>query len=97
LQLGIAILDGTTEFSWRRSGLSEARAVLFAIAALAEKPSSGYPLQTLSRARLVWLGLLLNFVSSQSFNLGNPNVVPDLLSRTQRCRSLAGDCFHTNP
>ena len=52
-------------------------AVLFAIAALAEEAIfRGYPLQTLSRAQLVWLGVLLNFVFFAIVHLGNPNVVP---------------------
>jgi len=52
-------------------------AVLFIIAALAEEAMfRGYPLQTLSRAGLISLGVLLTSVPFASAHLWNPNVVP---------------------
>jgi len=80
----IAFAVGGLRFSMSTTGVLLATvrsvggsAVLFAIAALAEEAIfRGYPLQTLSRARLVWLGLLLNFVFFAIVHLGNPNVVP---------------------
>ena len=36
----------------------------------------GYPLQTLTRARLAWLGVLLTSVPFAAVHLRNPNVVP---------------------
>ncbi len=52
-------------------------AVLFIVAALAEEAMfRGYPLQTLSRARLVWLGVFLTSVPFATVHLWNPNVVP---------------------
>lgn len=51
-------------------------AVLFVIAALAEEAMfRGYPLQTLSRSHLAWLGVLLTSVPFGLVHLGNPNVV----------------------
>jgi hypothetical protein len=49
-------------------------AVLFIIAALAEEAVfRGYPLQTLSRARLAWLGVFLTSVPFAMAHLWNPN------------------------
>jgi membrane protease YdiL (CAAX protease family) len=49
-------------------------ALLFIIAALAEESLfRGYPLQTLSRAGLVWLAVLLTSVPFAIIHLGNPN------------------------
>lgn len=51
-------------------------AVLFIFAALAEEALfRGYPLQTLTRAKLAWLGILLTSVPFAAFHLQNPNVV----------------------
>ena len=36
----------------------------------------GYPLQTLTRANLAWLGVLLTSVPFAAVHLRNPNVVP---------------------
>jgi len=80
--IGFAV--GGLRFSMSTTGMLVATArsvggsaLLFAIAALAEEAIfRGYPLQTLSRARLVWLGLFLNFVFFAIVHLGNPNVVP---------------------
>jgi CAAX protease family protein len=47
------------------------------VAALAEEAMfRGYPLQTLTRAKLVWLGVLLTSVPFGVAHLTNPNVVP---------------------
>ena len=47
---------------------------LFIVAALAEEALfRGYPLQTLTRARLVWLGILLTSVPFAAIHLRNPN------------------------
>lgn len=50
--------------------------LLFVLAAAAEEVLfRGYPLQTLSRARLVWLGILLTSVPFALAHLKNPNVI----------------------
>lgn len=52
-------------------------AVLFIVAALAEEAMfRGYPLQTLARARLAWLGVLLTLMLFGTVHLENPNVIP---------------------
>lgn len=51
-------------------------AALFVVAALAEEAAfRGYPLQTLTRAGLLWLGVLLTSVPFALGHLQNPNVV----------------------
>lgn len=51
-------------------------AVLFVLAALAEETLfRGYPLQTLTRAHLAWLAILLTSVPFAAVHLQNPNVV----------------------
>jgi membrane protease YdiL (CAAX protease family) len=51
-------------------------AVLFVFAALAEEALfRGYPLQTLTRAHLAWLAILLTSVPFAAVHLQNPNVV----------------------
>jgi len=53
--------------------------VLLFVAALAEEAMfRGYPLQTLSRAKLAWLGVLLTSVPFGLVHLSNPNVVRGL-------------------
>ena len=50
-------------------------ALLFIVAALAEEALfRGYPLQTLTRAKLAWLGVLLTSVPFAAVHLKNPNV-----------------------
>jgi uncharacterized protein len=62
--------------------------VLFVVAALAEEAIfRGYPLQTLSRAHLAWLGVLLTSVPFALVHLWNPNVVRGI---TFANTSLAG-------
>jgi uncharacterized protein len=52
-------------------------AALLLVAALAEEAMfRGYPLQTLTRARLTVLGILLTSLPFGFVHLGNPNVVP---------------------
>ncbi len=51
-------------------------ALLFIFAALAEETLfRGYPLQTLTRARLAWLAILLTSLPFAAVHLRNPNVV----------------------
>jgi membrane protease YdiL (CAAX protease family) len=51
--------------------------LVFVFAAAAEEMLfRGYPLQTLARARLAWLGIFLTSVPFAAVHLGNPNVVP---------------------
>ncbi|HYR76409.1 MAG TPA: type II CAAX endopeptidase family protein [Pyrinomonadaceae bacterium] len=52
-------------------------ALVFVFAAAAEEMLfRGYPLQTLTRANLAWLGVLLTSVPFAAVHLKNPNVVP---------------------
>lgn len=51
--------------------------LVFVFAAAAEEMLfRGYPLQTLTRAQLAWVGLLLTSVPFAAVHLRNPNVVP---------------------
>jgi membrane protease YdiL (CAAX protease family) len=51
--------------------------LLFVFAAAAEEiVFRGYPLQTLTRANLVWLGVLLTSVPFAAVHLNNPHAVP---------------------
>ncbi len=81
--VGIASAGGGLRFSL--AGLAElpgvsrtliSSAALFIVAALAEEALfRGYPLQTLTRAQLVWLGIFLTSVPFAAVHLRNPNVV----------------------
>lgn len=52
-------------------------AVIFIIAAFAEEALfRGYPVQTLTRAQLAWLAILINFVFFAAAHMNNPNWVP---------------------
>jgi membrane protease YdiL (CAAX protease family) len=54
-------------------------ALVFLFAAAAEEMLfRGYPLQTLRRAKLAWLGVLLTSVPFAAVHLQNPNVVPGI-------------------
>ena len=67
-------LDNNGWFSIIRSGIGSL-ALLF-LAALAEEAMfRGYGLQTLTRAKLAWLGVLLTSVPFGLVHLNNPNVV----------------------
>ena len=80
----IATAAGGLRFSFGGSAMMNAvlRAFisttpLLFVAALAEEALfRGYPLQTLTRAQLAWLGLLLTSVPFGLVHLTNPNVVP---------------------
>lgn len=53
--------------------------LVFAFAAAAEEILfRGYPLQTLARAKLAWLGVLFTSLVFASVHMGNPNVAPRL-------------------
>lgn len=82
--VGIATAGGGLRFSFIGSGmlLSAGRSLLTAgallfVAALAEEAAfRGYPLQTMTRAGLMWLGVIVTSVAFGSGHLWNPNVVP---------------------
>lgn len=83
LAIGIAAAAGGLQFSVNdASTLSIGQSMLHAatlliVAALAEEAMfRGYAFQTLSRARLATLGLLLTSVTFSLVHLSNPNVVP---------------------
>lgn len=73
---GLKFSLGDTGWLWIvRSGIGSG-ALLF-VAALAEEAMfRGYGLQTLTRAKLAWLGVLLTSVPFGLVHLNNPNVVP---------------------
>ena len=81
LATAIATAGGGLHFSFFAAGLFPQvaktlalSAAIFIIAALAEEALfRGYPLQTLSRARLAWLGVLLTSVPFAAVHLNNPN------------------------
>jgi uncharacterized protein len=85
LAVGIAAIVGGLRFSLNSGtmlafgkSLLASGALLF-VAALAEEAMfRGYPLQTLSRARLALLGALLTSVPFGLVHLNNPNVIPGL-------------------
>ena len=84
LAVGIATVAGGLRFSFVRSELLLATlrslissSVLMFVAALAEEAAfRGYPLQTLSRAKLVVFGVLITSLPFGLVHLMNPNVVP---------------------
>jgi membrane protease YdiL (CAAX protease family) len=97
IAVAIAKLGSGLHFSFGHDGLpSIARSmvgsiVLLLVAALAEEAMfRGYGLQTLARARLSWLGVLLTCVLFGSVHLLNPNVVPGF---TMANTALAGVMF----
>ena len=76
----IAFVAGGLRFSVSTAGIKAVAltlvlsAFLFIVAALAEEALfRGYPLQTLTRARLIWLGILLTSVPFAAIHLNNPN------------------------
>lgn len=81
LATAIATAVGGLRFSLFSSGMLPQvaktlalSAGLFIVAALAEEALfRGYPLQTLSRARLAWLGVFLTSVPFAAIHLNNPN------------------------
>ncbi|HEX6730877.1 MAG TPA: type II CAAX endopeptidase family protein [Pyrinomonadaceae bacterium] len=84
LGVGVAFIGGGLKFNLNRADLilGVARSLLssgtlFMIAALAEEAIfRGYPLQTLTRAGLAWMGVLLTSLPFAFSHLLNPNVVP---------------------
>ena len=84
LAVVIATAAGGLRFSFIGSGmlLAAGRSLLtsgalFFIAALAEEAAfRGYPLQTMTRAGLMWLAVVLTSVPFGVVHLWNPNVVP---------------------
>ena len=83
LAISVAIAFKGLHFSFTTAGLIPTvrsligSLVLLFVAALAEEAMfRGYGLQTLSRARFAWLGVLLTSVPFGLVHLSNPNVVP---------------------
>lgn len=81
LATGIAAATGGIKFSFNPSpALAIAKTafvtfVVFVIAGSAEEALfRGYPLQTFTRARLAWLGVLVTSIGFGIAHLGNPNV-----------------------
>ena len=73
---GLRFTLSTTDVLWPTVRAVVGTAVLFIIAALAEEAVfRGYPLQTLARARLAWLGVLLTSVPFALAHFWNPNIV----------------------
>lgn len=80
LATAIATAGGGLTFTIFRGSLSQViktlvfSAVLFVIAALAEEALfRGYPLQTMTRAGLAGLGILITSVAFAGIHIGNPN------------------------
>jgi CAAX protease family protein len=79
----VATVGGALHFSLQRANRIPAvgntlasSALLFFVAALAEEALfRGYPLQTMARANLAWLAVLLTSVPFAVIHLNNPNVV----------------------
>jgi hypothetical protein len=79
--VGVAAAAGGLRFTFGGAGVVlpilrslAGSAFLFFVAALAEEALfRGYPLQTFSRARLAWLGVLLTLVFFGYVHLSNPN------------------------
>ena len=88
LTVGIATISGGFSFTVNPAKLFLAvskalivSATFFVIAAFAEEALfRGYPLQTLTRAGLAWLGVLLTSVPFAAAHLNNPNVVQPFAS-----------------
>ena len=80
--VAIAMTGGGLNFSLNRLSLAStgrsllSSAILLCVAALAEEAMfRGYPLQTLTRAKLAWLGVLITSFYFGLAHLLNPNVV----------------------
>ena len=83
LATGLALVSRAMHFSFDRAGASAVGKTLgvslliFLFAAATEEMLfRGYPLQTLARANLAWVGVLLTSTAFAAVHLGNPNVVP---------------------
>ena len=97
LAVAIAAVAGDLRFSFSSAELLPsivksliASGFMLFVAALAEEAIfRGYPLQTLARADLAWLGVVLTLVFFAWVHLQNPNVVPLTFTNT----ALAGLTF----
>ena len=83
LAAGLAVVSRGIYFSFDRAGavtigktLGISLLVFLFAAATEEMLFRGYPLQTLARAQLAWVGVLLTSVPFAAVHLANPNVVP---------------------
>lgn len=84
LAAGIAVASGGLRFAWVAGAMPEAAwrtvfvsGLIFICAAAAEEVMfRGYPLQTMTRARLASIGLLLTSILFALIHMGNPHVVP---------------------
>jgi membrane protease YdiL (CAAX protease family) len=73
---GLRFAFSGREFLWSTFQSLSTTAALFIVAALAEEAAfRGYPLQTLTRAGLAWLGVLITSLPFALGHLQNPNVV----------------------
>jgi len=73
---GLSFTASPRTMLWRVAQTLVMSALLFIFAALAEEALfRGYPLQTLTRAGLAWLAILLTSVPFAAVHLQNPNVV----------------------
>jgi len=73
---GLKFTFSTADLFWPTIRAVVGTGLVFIIAALAEEAVfRGYPLQTLSRARLAWLGVLLTSVPFALAHFWNPNIV----------------------
>jgi len=73
---GLRFSFSGTQFLFATSRALAGTLVLFVVGALAEEAVfRGYPLQTLSRARLAWIGILMTSLPFALVHLNNPNVV----------------------
>ena len=73
---GLRFTLGTSSMLWPTVRAVGGTAALFLVAALAEEVLfRGYPLQTLSRSSLAWLGVLLTSVPFALAHFWNPNIV----------------------
>lgn len=80
----MATATGGFHFAFNPAGISFAVGKTLLVACLVFVPSAaaeemvfrGYPLQTMTRARLAWLGLILTSILFAWVHLDNPNVVP---------------------
>lgn len=83
LAAGLALVSRGINFTFDRAGatavgktLAVSLLIFLFAAATEEMLFRGYPLQTLARANLAWLGVLLTSVPFAAVHLANPNVVP---------------------
>jgi len=83
LAAGLALVSRGINFTFDRAGatavgktLAVSLLIFLFAAATEEMLFRGYPLQTLARANLAWVGVLLTSTAFAAVHLGNPNVVP---------------------